>query len=165
MIGGRLVVMTVRGPGGVVGLALADVLVDVALELPAEGVAAAAAGHHDVLQRYGFGGDRRTGGGLSRVVAVCRGGVGPVDVVPAVELPVPFPAVGVLPHPALDGHQERADRQDQAADVQESRVPGRHYGRHDQQEAHRHAREIKHLQNTVNELLLLLFIYSQGWTS
>lgn len=148
MIGCRLVVMTVRGPGGVVGLALADVLVDVALELPAEGVAAAAAGHQDVLQGYGFGGDRRSSGGLPGAVAVRRGGgggVGPVDVVPAVELPVPFPAVGVLPHPALDGHQERADRQDQAADVQESRVPGRHHGRHDQQEAHRHAREIKHL--------------------
>jgi len=66
-------------------------------------------------------------------------------VVSAVQLPVPLTAVGVLPYSALNGHQERADRKHQAADVQEPRVPGRHDGRHDQQEAHRDARKIKHL--------------------
>jgi len=149
----------------VVGLAaavpLADVLVDVALELPAKRAAVigtAGGRHRDVLQRYGLGAGSRArrltdDDATAAVVLVAAAVV--VDhhqgarvrpvVVPAVQLPVPLPAVGVLPHPALDGHQERADRQHQAADVEEPRVPGGHDGRHDQQEAHRDAREIKHL--------------------
>jgi len=129
---------------------LADVLVNVALELPAERAAVIGRRHHDVLQRYGLGtggrarpgGQRLTGNAavVLRVAAAAavvidhhqRARVRPVMVVPAVQLPVPLPAVGVLPHPALDGHQERANRQHQAADVQEPRVPGGHDGRHDQ---------------------------------
>lgn len=140
---------------------LTNVLVDVALELPAKRTAViGTAGHHDILQRYGLGGGCGSAGpggrqlaGNSAVVLVAAAVV--VDhhqgarvrpvVVSAVQLPVPLPAVGVLPYSALNGHQERADRKHQAADVQEPRVPGRHDGRHDQQEAHRDARKIKHL--------------------
>jgi len=152
---GRVVVCLATVP-------LADVLVDVALELPAKraAVIGTTAGHHDILQRYGLGGGcglagpggRRLAGNAAVVLVAAAvvvdhhqgARVRPV-VVPAVQLPVPLPAVGVLPHSALNGHQERADRKHQAADVQEPRVPGRHDGRHDQQEAHRDAREIKHL--------------------
>lgn len=169
----RLVVMAVGRV--VVGLAaavpLADVLVNVALELPAERatvIGTAGRRRHNVLQRYGLGaggsarpGGRRLTGNSAVVLRVAaavvvvvvvvdhhqRTRVRPVMMVPAVQLPVPLPAVGVLPHPALDGHQERADRQHQAADVQEPRVPGGHDGRHDQQEAHRDAREVKHLRS------------------
>jgi len=153
-LGRRLVVMAVSRV--VVGLAatvpLADVLVNVALELPAERatvIGTAGRRHHNVLQRYGLGtggrarpGDQRLTGNAAVVLRVAaavvvidhhqRARVRPVMVVPAVQLPVPLPAVGVLPHPALDGHQERANRKHQAADVQEPRVPGGHDGRHDQ---------------------------------
>jgi len=150
---GRVVVCLTAVP-------LANVLVDVALELPAKSAAVIdTAGHRDVLQRYGLGGGcgragpggRRLAGNAAAVLVAAvvvdhhQGArVRPV-VVPAVQLPVPLPAVGVLPHSALNGHQERANRKHQATDVQEPRVPGRHDGRHDQQEAHRDAREIKHL--------------------
>jgi len=140
---------------------LTDVLVDVALELPAERAAViGTAGHHDILQRYGLGdccgragpGGRRLAGHAAVVLVAAAvvidhhqgARVRPV-VVSAVQLPMPLPAIGVLPHSALNGHQERADRKHQAADVQEPRVSGRHDGRHDQQEAHRDAPEIKHL--------------------
>lgn len=79
--------MTVNPRGSIIRLALANVLIDIALELPAESVPAA--GRHYVLQGYGFGGDHGRGcDRLSRAVAVVsRGGVGPVvqvQVVPAV---------------------------------------------------------------------------------
>lgn len=139
---------------------LAHVLVHVALELPAQRVVPAAAAAYDVLQRYVLRDGRAADGRLDthgrRAVAVdgqrgrrCgrgRGRLRPVvQVVPAVQLPVPLAPVRVSPHAALHGHQERADRQHQAADVQEPRVPRRHDGRHDQQEAHRDAGEIEHL--------------------
>lgn len=142
----------------VVGLVvpLADVLVHVALELPAERVLAARTGRrHDVLQRYRLGrgghGGRLAGAVVAAVDHHHRGRVRPVVlVVPAVQLPVTFAAVRVLPHPALDGHQERADRKQQTADVKEPRVLDRHDGRHDQQEAHRDSRKIKHLWTGKN---------------
>jgi len=138
---------------------LADVLVNVALELPAERatvIGTAGRRHHDVLQRYGLGtgGRRRLTGNAAVVLRIAaavvvdhhqRARIRPVMMMSAVQLSVPLPAVGVLPHPALDGHQERANRQHQAADVQEPRVPGGHDRRHDQQEAHRDASEVKHL--------------------
>jgi len=108
--GCRFVVMAV----GVVIIrlvvSLADVLVNVSLKLPTQSVLTAGR-RGDVLQRYGLSSDRRRRIRLASrtttaIVDDHNGspGVGPVMMVPAVQLPVPFSAVGLPPHPALDGH-------------------------------------------------------------
>jgi len=104
--------------GGLV-VPLADILVNVSFELSAQCVLATGCRRGDVLQLYGFGRYRRRRHHRVRLagrgaVVGCHdssGGVGPMMVVPVIQLPVPFSAVGVSTDAALDGHQERANRQ------------------------------------------------------
>lgn len=124
-VGCRLVMMAV----GLVPWS--NILIDVTVELSSERVLSA--GHHcNVLHGYRLGG-RLASAHVAIVHHHGSGRVGPVQVVPAVQLqPMPFSAVGILSYTTLDSHQERANRQHQETDVQEPGVTARYDGRHDQ---------------------------------